>query len=254
MRIPPPTRLLMEAVALGSFFSAASIADARQPASVLLWPVNPEIRSDAPATALWLENAGEEPVTMQIRVYAWTQIDGKNAYRAQNEVIGTPPIFTIKSGEKQLVRLTRGAPAERTETAYRIVVDEVPVSGAKGAAGTAVNFRMRYSLPLFVHGSALTGSKNRPTAPKPQPILSWRIGTDGTGRFLEVVNAGEVHARLVDASFEHEGSRQKIDTGLLGYVLPGSFARWPLRDEITTGTFVVRVNGEEARPIPPAVD
>ncbi|MBJ7438015.1 MAG: molecular chaperone [Sphingopyxis sp.] len=222
---------------------------------MLLWPVNPEIKADAPATALWLENAGKEPVTMQIRVYAWAQVDGKNAYAPQDEVIGTPPLFTIRAGEKQLVRLTRTTPpVDVPEASFRIVIDEIPVNDARESAGTAVKFRMRYSLPLFVHGRAMVAAKNDPATLAPQPALSWRIGTDASGRFLEIVNSGGVHARLVDAAFEHKGARQSIDFGLLGYVLPKSSARWPVGDEMTPGTLMARINGGEAQVIAPAAD
>jgi fimbrial chaperone protein len=120
--------------------------------SILLWPVNPVIEADDRAAALWLENPGKAPVTLQIRIYAWAQQDGKSVYAAQDAVLGTPPIATIAPGEKQLVRLTRTlATAPGTEAAYRVVVDEIPAARPAGAAGAAVSVRMRDELPLFAY-------------------------------------------------------------------------------------------------------
>ena len=85
-------------------------AAAQQPGSILIWPINPVIEGDDRAAALWLENPGKAPVTLQVRVYAWAQLDGRDAYAPQDEVLGTPPIVSIQPGERQLIRLTRTTP------------------------------------------------------------------------------------------------------------------------------------------------
>ena len=41
-------------------------------AAVIIWPVDPKIAA-AGATALWIENKGNEPITMQIRTLRWSQ-------------------------------------------------------------------------------------------------------------------------------------------------------------------------------------
>ena len=101
--------LLLAALAL--MILAPGPASAQQPGAVLIWPVNPVIEADKQAAALWLENPGKTPVTLQVRIYAWAQTDGKNVYADQQAIIGTPPIVTIAPGSKQLVRLTRSGPA-----------------------------------------------------------------------------------------------------------------------------------------------
>ena len=97
-------------VALCLIVIAPAPASAQQPGAVLIWPVNPVIDADKQAAALWLENPGKTPVTLQVRIYAWAQTGGKNVYADQQAVIGTPPIMTIAPGAKQLVRLTRSGP------------------------------------------------------------------------------------------------------------------------------------------------
>jgi fimbrial chaperone protein len=87
--------LVLLVVALFLIVIAPSPASAQQPGAVLIWPVNPVIEADKQAAALWLENPGKTPVTLQVRIYAWAQTAGKNLYADQQIVIGTPPIMTI---------------------------------------------------------------------------------------------------------------------------------------------------------------
>lgn len=218
-------------------------AGAQQPGSLLIWPVNPVIEGDARAAALWLENAGKAPITLQVRIYAWAQQDGDNAYAPQGEVVGTPPIVSIAPGERQLVRLTRTTPPpDVAEKPYRIVVDEVPTGEASPAPGASVSFRMRYSLPLFSYAKHGSGKAK---SPPPAPQISWRASADNEGNFLEIRNTGAGHARLTDVNFSTATKRSPVAPGLLGYVLPGASMRWPLpRDVDTTGDLVATVNGK----------
>lgn len=244
-------------VACGILLSSAVPASAQQ-GSVLLWPVNPVIEADARAAALWLENPGKIPVTLQIRIFAWAQQEGKNVYAPQNEVIGTPPLVTIAPGAKQLVRLTRtGAPTDATETPYRIVIDEIPTGAEPAGTGASIAFRMRYSLPLFAHGGPrdASGRDKRALPPAIAPQLAWRVVREAGAPLLEIRNNGKIHARLVDVSFANGTAKGSLAPGLLGYVLAGSVARWPLPPDLTpSGPLVAAINGSEAQPIPPAAE
>jgi fimbrial chaperone protein len=258
--------LALLALALALLFALPHRAAAQGTGgSILIWPVGPVIENDARAAALWLENPGQVPVTLQVRIYAWAQQDGKNVYAVQDAILGTPPIVTIAPGEKQLVRLTRTAPtAAATEAAYRVVVDEIPAANVSAEAGASVSFRMRYSLPLFAYGQGLVSSdaaaKKKPSSvPEPGTGLDWRTGEDSEGRFVEVRNRGAVHARLTDVAFADpmpaapaapSADTHDFGKGLFGYVLPGATMRWPLPPAArVSGTLVAAVNGKAAGPI-----
>ena len=224
--------------------------------SILLWPVNPAIEADERAAALWLENPGKAPVTLQIRIYAWAQHDGANVNAAQDVILGTPPIMTIAPGEKQLVRLTRTlGTAPGSESGYRVVVDEIPAAKPASESGAAVSFRMRYSLPLFAYGQGLASPGAAPAKrraqPGPAPRLAWRTGRNDTGPYLEIRNSGIVHARLTDVALTRGGGdTQPVTQGLLGYVLPGATMRWPLAAGAQApATLTASVNGAPAAPV-----
>lgn len=250
---PIPSLLLFAAAALSL---ASPHAAAQQSGAILIWPVHPVIEGEAGAAALWIENPGKAPITLQARIFAWSQESGKNVYAAQDELLATPPIVTIDSGARQLVRLTRTAPPpSEAERAYRLIVDELPVeSGDSAAAGGAtVTFRMRYSLPLFSYarGAGPKALAARKT-PQPAPRLSWSIGRDAEGAWLKVRNSGAVHARLTDVAFGEGAARHTVAAGLLGYVLPGREARWPLAGMPVSGApLILSVNGAPAGPIAP---
>ncbi len=223
-------------------------------ASVLLWPVDPVIGPGQRASALWLENRGEEPVLLQIRIFAWSQRQGVEAHDQQTDVVGTPPMVEVAPGARQLVRLTRTVPvAAGQEHAFRVIIDEVPRPAASEAPdGGTVRFRLRYSIPLFVYGEGL--APPRPGAEAAAaPQLAWRVARADGRDYLEVSNQGRVHARITGALLEQGGVRVNLAEGLLGYVLAGSTMRWPLPEGAQPTGFLAAVNGAaEPRSLPMA--
>lgn len=246
---------LIPAIALTA---AATPARAQSTGALLIWPVDPVIEAKQNATALWLENSGTAPKTLQVRVFAWAQKGGQNVYAAQDDVIGSPPIVTIAPGQRQLVRLTRTVPpSDEPERAYRVIVDEIPVPQAAGTSGGAsVSFRMRYSIPLFSYAKGMPPDlRDTIKTEQVKRALQWHVVQDANGRYLEVKNEAKIHARLVDVSFETGNSASSVAKGLLGYVLPGSTARWPLPNETqASATLVTTLNGTPATTIPLAAN
>lgn len=233
-------------LALAALLAVLPVA-AQAAASVLLWPVDPVIEPGQRATALWLENRGDEPVLLQVRIFAWSQQDGAEALGPQADIVGTPPMVEVAPGARQLVRLTRTTPVPAgEERAFRIIIDEVPRPAATGSReGGAVRFQMRYSIPLFVYGDGLAPPRADAAA---VPRLTWRVASQGGQSFLEVSNQGRVHARLTGALLEQQGVRSNLAEGLLGYVLAGSTMRWPLPAAAQPTGFLATVNGS-AEPL-----
>jgi P pilus assembly chaperone PapD len=50
--------------------------------------------------------SGNSATTMQVRIVRWKQEDGHERYTAQQDVVASPPIVTIGTGSKQLIRLS----------------------------------------------------------------------------------------------------------------------------------------------------
>lgn len=205
--------------------------------NVVIWPVDPKIEGEERSTAIWLENKGAAPVTLQLRSFGWNQGSGKDATADQQALVASPPIAKIAPGERQLIRVIRRGAATPGEAAYRLIIDELPrPRGGAEVASARLNVQMRYSLPLFVYDT-----KRDATRPK----LDSRVAIENGQRWLIVRNIGNRHARLTDLSMERNGTLTSVRSGLLGYILPGATMRWQLPDNLD-GKAQMRagVNGE----------
>jgi hypothetical protein len=59
---------------------------------------------------------GNSATTMQVRIVRWKQEDGHERYTAQQDVVASPPIVTIGTGSKQLIRLIKQATVPQGRT------------------------------------------------------------------------------------------------------------------------------------------
>lgn len=208
--------------------------------SVLIWPINPVIEAEQKAVALWLENRGQAPVNLQVRVMNWQQSGFEDRLDAQREVIGSPPVVTIAPGKRQMIRLmAMQAPQPGVQQAYRVLIDEMLDNDAAADPQLGVKFQMRYSIPLFVFGAGAAPEggqdQGREGLKILAPQLSYRVQQQGPVRYLLVRNDGSAHARLSAVRFTRSGQQQVVAEGLLGYVLPGAEMRWPLPAGVNGG-------------------
>jgi fimbrial chaperone protein len=206
-------------------------------ATVVIWPVDPKIEADERSAAIWLENKGAEPVTLQLRSFGWSQSTGNDAMLEQQAIVASPPIAQIAPGERQLIRVIRRNPPATGEAAYRLIIDELPrPRSAAETASARLDVQMRYSLPLFVYDG---------TQAAVRPRLDSRVMIDNGQRWLVIRNLGTGHARLTDLAVEQGGATTSVRSGLVGYVLPGATMRWPLPDTLDAKSVLrAGVNGE----------
>jgi len=224
---------------------AGCLPSAAWAAAVVLWPVDPVIQAGQNASALWVENKGSTPVTLQVRALGWTQAGGDENYREQDEVVASPPIATVPPGQRQMVRVIRRTTgSSAVEHSYRLLIDELPPtidSDKPDAAGAQLSVQMRYSIPLFTYD-----------VERSKPTLNVRFEVENGKRFLAIRNTGTEHARLVDLRLRTGSGSTTIMSGLVGYVLPGSTMRWPLPAAAPLSSQVlINVNGGDM-PLSPS--
>lgn len=253
-------RLFTTAALLGAFLSCVN---AQAASSVLVWPVYQIIESDQNGSALWLENRGAEPVSLQVRVLAWKQENFNEKYADQTNVVASPPFATVPPGQRQLIRLIRNIPVPaNTEQAYRIIIDEIPsplnsAGEGKDKAVVGLQLQMRYLLPLFMDGGNLWTNDRadikRDPSTATRPILNWRTVSEGGKTYLQVGNTGLVHARLSNVFWSATGNqKQGVKTmvgGFMGYVLPGQQMRWPVPAGVTPGAQLNAQIADNTQPI-----
>ncbi len=243
-------------VPLMALLLALASGVAQAASSVLIWPINPQIESTQKAAALWLENRGQAPISLQVRVLAWGQAEYGDQLSAQRSVVASPPVATIEPGKRQMIRLMKMQPAPAaTEQTFRVLVDELLPPDAKTDAALGVKFQMRYSVPLFVFGDGVSlasaASKPEPGIQLLKPDLRFQVQNEGGKRYLLLNNQGPAHARLASVSVKQGDKRTVIAEGLLGYVLPGARMRWELPAAVAGDSFALeaRIN-ELADPQP----
>ncbi|HFZ8993092.1 TPA: molecular chaperone [Citrobacter freundii] len=209
---------------------AMASQQARSAATILLWPIDPWLAAGNNATELWIQNEGSTPATMQVRIVRWQQESGFERYQTQQDVVASPPIVRIEKGSKQLIRLINQTtvPAN-SEQAYRIIVDEIPQPDSTAKPQSGLKVQMRYSLPFFVYGQGVpTIKEGEHHARVNVSQLQWRVVQTNGNAQLEVRNQSDVHVRLSQVSLRQGGRQISLAEGLLGYVLPGNYRRWPL--------------------------
>lgn len=222
------------------------VAGATSAASLQLAPTSITLHAGQQADGLWLTNSGSAPMQVQARVYRWTQREGRDELQPTDDLLVSPPMRGLAAGEKQLLRVVRAVPPpDGSEVGYRVIVDELP---GFDPAKTGTQFVLRYSVPIFLTPPGDVGDE-------PAPRLQARLSANESGEaVLEVSNSGNGHAQIADLALAGGGEPKALQSGLLGYVLPGQTMRWPLGHslgELQGATLLARINGEPAqRPLP----
>ncbi|WP_145539266.1 fimbrial biogenesis chaperone [Yersinia kristensenii] len=232
------------------FATALASSPLHAASSVLIWPIDPVINSEEKATALWLENKDSQPVYMQIRVLSWQQKAGQEDYSNQSAIIASPPVATILPGKRQLIRLIKNTsvPAGQ-EQAFRVLIDEIPRKDPNEDApmpslAMGLKFQMRYSIPLFIYGAGLKSEDvNNPATFFPLN-LSYKLIQDNGKSWLAIRNQGQTHARISRVSLYNKN----INSGLMGYVLPGNEMRFQVPASASGGQLTALVNSH-SKPI-----
>jgi len=194
------------------------------PASAGAFRVNPvqiKLPADQKAASLTIANSDAAPVAIKAVALAWSQQNGEDTYRPTDDVIISPPIFSIAAGGTQLVRVglkTRGGGA-----AYRIFLEEIP---RQKAIDGQVQVVLRLNLPLYVLPAG--GGK---------PDVSWRAWRSADGTIdVEATNRGSLHLQIAELSAALGGGKTEVLSKEMGVVLPASSRIWKVRGETLLGS------------------
>lgn len=209
-------------VLIGAVLALAGMSGV-QAGSFSATPVRLSLPSGATSTSLALENLGDQPVVVQASPMLWRQEGGQDVLTATEDILVSPPIFTIPPGATQTVRvgLMRGADPER-ELTYRLSLREVPPPPDPGKPGVSVALQL--VLPVFVQPLA-------PARAAPKPVWSARPAQGGAID-LTLSNEGTAHVQVVDARLADEHGAVVGELSPRAYVLPGQSQTWrvdPLR-------------------------
>ncbi|KRA56681.1 hypothetical protein ASD79_16600 [Caulobacter sp. Root655] len=203
------------AILLAATLAAVPVSHAAHASTLRVSPVGLDLPPGQNAATLNLFNDDSAPLNVQVRVFRWSQRDGKDVLEPATGVVVSPPIAKVAPGAARTVRVVRLDPKlpERQE-AYRLIVDELPPPLGEGAR--SVTLLMRHSIPLFF---AASGDRAK---------IEWRLIQSEGGPALLASNTGARHLRIANLRIrDATGAVLAERKGLVGYALPGSKMTWP---------------------------
>lgn len=173
-------------------------------------PVSISLDAQHAIQVIQIENSGQNPTRVQLRLYQWNQRLGQDELKPTRDVLANPGQFEIAPSATQTVRIGRLIPPDHVEKSYRLLIEEIPSAAAVNAQ--QVKMLLRISIPVFVPSLA------------PETDLRWRaLAGDGRQFTLSVENRGSSHVQLRRISVASQGSGTAVgEHGQMLYVLPGA--------------------------------
>jgi fimbrial chaperone protein len=205
-------------LAIGCLMLAA-VAPARA-ASLRISPVGIDLPARQRAASITLVNTDAEPVSLQIRVFKWSQSGGEDKLDPTSEMLVSPPAATVPPGASYTIRVARPAATPvQGEQAYRLFIDELPKPIDPRTVGQGVSMVLRTSMPVFVVDN------------KAIARLAWKAWRDKDGLHAEVANSGQRHAKIAALTVQPSGGGAPFvfGAGLNGYVLAGTAKRFDFK-------------------------
>lgn len=177
-------------------------------------PIRVEFAPGQSTTTVVIRNLGQAPSAVQASGFIWTQADDRDDLAPTDELVISPPIFTIPPQQAQTVRLLLHRNPAAPDRLYRLLFDEVPPASQTSQITIAV----RLSIPV------IPDQPNTARTP-----LAWRALRLEDGRLaIAVANPGRRLARLTDVALHLPDGRALALRPLAEnpYVLPGAERRW----------------------------
>ena len=187
-----------------------------------LTPLRANLSQQTPTEVITVKNNGDAAVVVQLQLLKWTMDGDRDVYADSDEVLATPPIFTLPVAASQVVRVGLTQPVDaRREQTYRLFFEEVPPPPEPGYQG--LRMALRVGLPIFVAPAIAA-----------HPELNWRALRSGQKEVkLHVANTGSAHTQInVLALRPTAGASAVAELKAPGYILAGQAREWvvPLQD------------------------
>lgn len=188
-----------------------------------------DVPPDRDMQAVTIRNTGDDPLTIQVDAYRWSQKGNRDQTEPAENLMIVPPIATVRPGGSQLVRFAlRGVSRER-EHAFRLHYREVPEAPREGFFG--VSTVVKLDVPLFV-------------APEnPSREVEWQVEPGQPDSTIRVTahSRGNRFARFARlAVFRSDGTLLAEQGGPM-YLLGGVTRTWELEGDgsVSKGEAVV---------------
>lgn len=207
-------------------------------ASISVSPVRLNLSNVNTKDVVRVSNLEETTKSYQVEVVAWSQTDERReVYSPTEQLLAVPPLFSLKPGEDQLVRVGMLEDAdENIERSYRMFITELAPAQSEENRVVGISMRLQIGIPVFVEPS-----KGMPNATLDY-VESMQIGEQ---LFMRFRNNGNSHVKVTETHYSAPGSDNPVVTPAVLYVLPGQSGYLPiaLPEGELTGTVTVVTDG-----------
>jgi fimbrial chaperone protein len=206
---------------LAVLFGCLLWAAGAQAGSLQVGPLRLTLSAAQPVSALTVRNEGTQPMVIHVQGCVWSQEEGDDIYLPSQELLATPPIFTVPPGGAQIVRVGLRRPADpQRELAYRLYVQEVLPSPEPGFQG--LQTALRIGVPIFVAPAHAASPVLRARAThKPQGTIQ-----------ITLSNAGNAHIQIASFSLSTLGNtRALVSQPVSTYLLPDQTRHWLIKTD-----------------------
>jgi len=179
-------------------------------------PTRLELGQTGTATIV-VRNDGMAASVLQVSAMRWLDSPMASALEPAPELLAVPPVFSLKAGGQQVIRLAlRDRSRPTTERSFRLLISEVPTPAAGSAALGGVQFALGFNVPVF----------QKPAGALAAPVWSIDAGRDGP--LLGLRNAGQAHVQVSAIQVRTATGASVVEMNEPFYLLPGRARSWPL--------------------------
>ena len=213
MRPSSIVRFVARFLFAGAVLLAAQVAS--RAGTLQVEPVLIDVTAPGAASTVTLRNEGTAPINVQIRLFRWSQVDGKENLEPTDDVVASPPAVTMAPKTNYVARIVRVTKRPISgEESYRVLIDQLPAPTQQH--GNAVNLLVRYSIPVFFGASE-----------RRDPAVAWTVAVSGNKVKVTAHNNGERRIRIAALNIrDAKGKTVSFGKGLVGYVLGKSSVDW----------------------------
>jgi len=214
-------RSILSVAACSGLILGATLSVPASAGSLKVNPINIDLPAGSQSVSLKMTNGGAAETSVRVATLGWTQVDGRDVYTATDNVIVSPPIFTIPAGKTQLVRI--GLRSRAGPGAYRVIFEEIP---PQNRVAGQIQVTLKLNLPLYLLPPG--GGKED---------VAWKAWRDGSGDLIiEGRNRGSLHEQVTQLSAQLPAGLQLLSKDM-GVVLPGSARQWKIgkRSDLAVG-------------------
>lgn len=190
------------------------------------------------AIAVTISNESDEPLTMQVDLYSWSQTEtGEEVLELSEDIFMSPPVMTLQGRERQVVRLARLSSAPPPEQlTYRLIAREILPEPTEEFEGTQVQVALALSLPIFI----------TPRDSANDVVCALQNMTPEPDRVV-CENSGTAYAQLRELQVSGADGKELIKLDAAKYILPGAKASFNLPEGITlpSGTNTLQVTMDD---------